>query len=325
MDKKQVLDLIKRNVESGVVTKEEVVANLGGQVMGSDNDSGIGEKIIHSLYLIGSVILIVGVIILLAQNWDEIGFGGRILSTLGICVLTYVIGFMTSKGENKMLSQINFLISVVLAPVSIGVILAEMEYEPELGTMILFSFLLTLIYGATQYFVRNQILVVATAIFATILYGSSIAELVDMNSITTVETVIKLSSIVLGIAYMVIAYGYINSIKESRSIAIPEENAVANLFYAAGSLAILIPFMTYDGIWDFLNFFIIIGIAYLGYVVRSKIVFFVAAMTLVFQLIRITWVYFADSIAWPVLLILIGGLIIGVAYGAIRISKDIVK
>lgn len=320
MDKQQILDLIKNKIEDGTINKKDLLNSLA-EGKAQKSKAEVGEKLIHTLYLIGSLITLVGIILLLSNNWNTIGFGGRIISTLGIFVVSYLVGLLTAKEEKKVLSQISFTISAVLAPLAIYVLLREINFNPDLNTYIISSLVLGIFYGITQYFIRNRVLIVITTIFITVLYVTLILKIFLIGSLYDVAWILKLASIALGIAYYFIAYGYVNLIERGRGITDSEESAVARFFYGIGSLAILIPFMTYAGIWDFLNFFIFIGVIYLGFIIKSKLIFFIASLALVYHLVSFTWKYFQGSISWPILLILIGGLIVGISYSSIKVSK----
>lgn len=322
MNKQQILDLIKSKIKDGTINQKDLL-NFFAEEKVRRNQLEIGEKFIHTLYLIGSLIILIGIVILLSNNWNTIGFGGRVISTLGIFVASYLVGLLTAKEEKKTLSQISFAISAVLAPISIYVLLREINFNPDLDTYIISSLILGIFYGITQYFIKNRVLIVIGAIFATVLYITLILKIFSISLLYDVTWILKLTSIALGVAYYLIAYGYINLIEQDQEIADVEENAVARFFYGIGSLAILIPFLTYSGIWDFLNLFIFIGMIYLGFMIKSKLIFFIASLTLTYHLVSFTWKYFQGSVNWPILLILIGSLIVGISYSSFKISKRI--
>lgn len=339
MDKQQVVDLIKQKLSDGVISKNDLNLLINGQ--GSENivnnitapvvnqsvesESSIGEKLIHSLYAIGALILLIGIVILLVQNWTDIGFSGRILSTLGVSVISYVIALLLSNKEDNPLSEVLFAISAIVSPIGIYVLLRESGYEINENTFLIYSLILSVFFGITKFFSKSKIIILVTVFFSTSFYFSAIYKMFKSLYLNNFDDIIKIAVIVLGLAYFLIAYGYDLLIKNKNQILKMEDKAVSGVLYTLGSPAIIIPFMTYDGFFDFITLLIIFAIAYLGFIVRSKIVFFISSIALVIQISMITWEYFRNSIGWPIMLIIIGVVIIATAFVSINISKKINK
>jgi hypothetical protein len=337
MDKSQLITLINEKLKDGTINTAELKSLISGNSETSSHHSAIGdypiveehlstgEKMMKVLYIIGSVILLAGIVILLAQNWDEIGFIGRVASTLGIAIVSYVIGWALSRGEHDTLSQLAFAISAALIPAGIAVFLNEVDIRLTNNLVISLSLVIAVFFAITQYYVRNRILILITIIYSTVLYYAVIYKIFDSSQMYILDDILKIAVIMMGIAYYLISYGYIKNILENRSKVTKEENAVSGVLYTAGTLSILIPFVTFDGVFDFIAFLVIFAVAYLGFFIKSKVTFFIATLFMVIQIISITAEYFADSFGWPFMLILFGGLIIGIAFSSIKIWKSLEK
>src|SRR3989344_2251645 len=140
MDKQQIISLIKSELDAGKISKDDLFnlareENAGtfqtipgtSRVVssGAPPKADSSKNLIKTFYTIGAIIAIVGVGILLAQNWYEIGFIGRILVTLGISLATYIAGFLLRAPGQRIISQIMFVISAALAPLGSYVLLEE--------------------------------------------------------------------------------------------------------------------------------------------------------------------------------------------------------
>ncbi len=332
MDKEQLISLIRQKVTDGVISKNEIFSifddkkdPVGSLDIDKEKEQiGAGNKFVNALYVIGVIIIIVGILILLFQNWREIGFLGRVSSTLGIATVAYIIAFATVRTGEEKLSQVMFLLSAVVAPIGVYVLLSEAGYRIGLNTYMISSVILTLFYGLTQVYAKNRILVLVTIFYGTSLYFSSIAKITELVGYSLPENLLKNAVIILGFAYYLIAYGY-SKITNNDTENNKEKDVVSNFIYSIGSLFILVPFMTFGGVWDFLALIIIFAVAYLSFFVKSKFMFFISAGFLVAQLVSLTWEYFRDYTSWPIMLILIGAFTIGIAYVSIRLSKKIKK
>lgn len=336
MDRDQLLNLIKDKLDSGLISRQDLADVSGGNLPQSQSvvtstkekePTDHNSKIVHVLYAIGVIIIVIGVIVLIAQSWDEIGLIGRVGVTLGLAFIAYVVGLLRSKEENNTLSQVMFLLASVLAPGGVFILLDGLGISINAISNIGTSLILLIVFGLAQYIVRNRILVITLIAYATWLYFALIVEYISDITIFNISTVIKLLVIVLGIAYYLFAYWYTK--REDTLTAVSSKRdrhqakAITHILYALGALAIIVPFMTFEGVWDFFAILIICAITYLGYAISSKITFAIGVITFTIQLIAISWRYFADSLGWPISMILSGIVVIAIGYGALRVSRGI--
>jgi uncharacterized membrane protein len=157
MDKQQIIAFIENQIAQQKISREDLltIAQSGGvgQVpMGAAATPEViqaqtSKNVINTFYVIGAIIVLVGVIILIAQNWDEIGFIGRIGVTLGLGLITYITGFSYSRTVHNVLSQVMFTISAVLMPMGIFILYSEMDIRITLMTQVMISLALAVIYG----------------------------------------------------------------------------------------------------------------------------------------------------------------------------------
>jgi uncharacterized membrane protein len=315
MDKTQILALVEQKINEGVISKEDV-AELFNSPVEQKNTATHTKNITNIFYMIGAVIAVVGVIILLGQNWNEIGFAGRVLSTLGISIIAYVIGFVSVGNIHRILSQVCFTISGVLAPLGVFVLCREFAVTfgalPQAYTAIA---LLTAFAVAFWYTKRNILMLWNMAWITWAYY--CLLSYVFMPSMD----VTKLATMILGITYLCATYFFQKNMPITESIERKEKQAVENILYAIGTSLLVTSSLFLGGIFDFITLLLIFGAFYMSIFVKSRSTLIVSGILLISYIIKITSKYFANSVGWPLSLIAIGFFVIAIGYGMVYLSR----
>lgn len=319
MNKQETLSFIQEELSKKNISKDDLL-----NIVNKNRDSqGESNKLINVLYTIGAIIAVTGISILIGQNWNDIGMFGRLITTLGIFLATYITAFILQKPEQKILSQVMFSVSAILAPVSAWALLQESNIDFSIKYQTITALLLTIIFATALFVTRKHILVLITLVFATWGYFTEILHIFDISNYygDFYDDVLKWWVILLGIAYMFIAYGYQSILKPDESPEVKEKNIIQGIIYNLGALGVLIGGISVGGVFDALFVAIIFAVFYIGVYLRSNMMLLLGAIFLVSHIIKITSKYFVDTIGWSVSLILIGFIIIGVSYGTFYISK----
>ena len=330
MDKQQTLELVRSQLLAGVVTREEVASLLGVPVqlapqvpfvvagVAQERVESRSSSLVRLLYIIGALILLTGVAILVGQNWQEIGFVGRLLVSVGIATLGYVGGVVLRTPEQRTLSQILLTVSAILAPLGAYVLIAEAHIELStrlsagVATMLLVLFLLAGVW------VRRTVLVLISAVYATWAYYSLLADLLLRIS-TSGDLLLKWGTVLLGIAYLFLGYAVAESLGDESDQT--EKSTVSRILYAAGTVAVLGVLITFDAPWDVLFALFVFLFMYLSVFLKSRTVLTLAAFFLVANIFTLTSRYFFDSLGWSISLIGAGAVVIGVGYGTYQVNK----
>lgn len=347
MDKQQIIDFIKTQLAAGKIGKEDLAMILGNDSatpvqdqnnsvvadsanVVSSSQSGVVEEesssrnITNILYVIGGTIVLAGIAILIVQNWNEIGTVGRIMSTLGISLITYVFALLIRSSEHRILSSIMFIISAILSQPGIFILLSEMKIDFSNSIQIYVLIALSIIYSFALWLSRRGILVIIVAAFTTWLYYLLIDRIFGLDAYLDFD-IFKWATIVVGIVYILIGYGIPAILKSSSVQETKENNSVRGLLYGAGTLAILGVNITFGGIFDFILIILIFAAFYGGAFLKSRLMLIIAAGFLIAHIIKLTSRYFLDSIGWPVSLIIVGFLVIGIAYFTYYLSKKYIS
>jgi hypothetical protein len=326
MDKIQIISFIKAQLEQGRVTREEVIAlanganiqqptEINGNVAVVDSRVSSSWNMVNTLYSMGAVIGIVGISILLGQHWTEIGFVGRIGVTLGIALLAYILGLLLNNSGQIMLSQTFFIISAALAPISTYVLLQRFDIVFNNLNQTYAALALIVIFGVAQYIARSNVLVLLLTGFGTWAYYSFILYMFGIFSIYDGD-LLKWGTVVLGLAYILIGYGY-----SRKTVATPP----VHILYGLGTLAALGAGISLGGNWDFVYILFIFAAFYGSIYVKSQSMLIFGALFLIGYVLKLTYRFFLDSLGWPVALIISGACIIVVGFLAFHLSRQYLK
>jgi len=313
MDKKETLQLIESQLKSGVITDADLKQVLGdynathGHYAQKPENS---KNVVRIIYIVGAVIILLGAIILVGENWSEIGFVGRILATLGLGLASFISALLLRKPEQNGISQTFYVISAVLMPLGTHVLLSQglIDFTSMIQSIVALFFLA--VFGMTFYKTRKNTVFLISIAYATWLYFALIAHVIN-SSLLPDDLAHEWSSMILGLAYICVGIGY-----EKVNGLIRESRISSRVLYAIGTLAILIPGLIIGGSFDIVYAIILCLVFYGSIRLRSRAMLIFGSVFFAGYVIRISSVYFADSIGWPLALILVGFLVIAAGYGA---------
>ncbi len=330
MDKQQVISFIKSQLSSGKISKSDLLNIEGGSESSSKpydinlENNKSAHNLTNVFYVIGAVIAVIGVVILISQHWDDIGATGRVGVTLGIGLVAYIAALLMGKSEQRIISQAMFTISVFLSPMGIYILLNEAKVTIDINTSIMISIGFAIVYGFALLISRRNVLSVFTTAFITWTYYSFLTKLFD-GLYMFENNIFQWATMILGIAYILVAYGYSSLVEKSEGADKNEKTAIKNLFYTAGTVAVLGSGISIGGSFDLIFIAIIFAAFYASVYVKNTSMLILAGMFLIAHIFKLTSRYFIDSIGWPVALILSGFLVIGIGYITYYLNKKYIK
>lgn len=314
MNKKETLAFIQEKLNENTITKQDVEQLI--TVSHTQKDSDTSHTLTNVLYVIGGLIAVIGVLILVVQNWEAIGFVGRLLITLGIAISTYVSGFLIKGRLERVLSEVFFVISAILAPIGIWVYIDEFNFIFNSKIQALYALALSILF-ITAYQQTKRILTILIAVgFLTWTYFALLSYVLVFDS-----NMFKWATCAIGIAYMSFAYYIQTQLSYPTKSETTEKEVVQTIIYGAGTIATLTSLITVGGFFDVIFVLILFGFLYLSVFLKNKIILIIGALFLIIHIIKFTSKYFIDSLGWPVALIFIGFLVIGIGYTTVYISK----
>jgi hypothetical protein len=337
MNKDQVIEVIKTSINQNVITREEIIAVAKtGAVNGLNVES---PRTIHDaindekesnipkvLYSIGGVIAVTGILVLLGNNWDAIGFIGRWLVTVGLGLATFIGAFMVyKKPEYNVLTQVLFSISSVALFIGGFVWLNNYCCSPtwDGSNMTLYvSSALFVIFATALYASRKSILHIIATVFFTIAYYASVMNLLKDSGFTwtSIRDIVVYASMILAIGYFMYN-SWIEKGTFTQSLGLSTKKAFSSLYTFASFGLFLISALFLSGIWNLIYAFIVIGAVVLSVKLKTKIGLLISAIAIGIYCIKISVEYFADSISFSLALLISGLLIIALGYLTYYLNK----
>ena len=336
MDKQQIIAFIEGQLATGKISKSDILSLVNdgmSQPQSQQTPSAPfvevkaevdSKSLINTFYGIGAIIAVVGVGILVAQNWSEIGFMGRIMVTLGISLVTYFAALLLNKPHQNAVSQVMFAVSAALAPLGSYVMLSEAGVVYDTTSQIITALILAVIFGTALFVSKKNVLVLITVAYVSWAYYAFIFKIFDVGSSGDAD-IIKWASMLLGASYIFISYGYLSLADAVDENDVKEKKSVQNVLNALGTLAILGAGIFVGGMFDLIFIALIFAAFYGSVYLKSRSMLILGAIFLMFHIIKLTSKYFAGSVGWPVLLIIVGFMVIGVGYMTFYLNKKFIS
>jgi hypothetical protein len=323
MNKDELLQELKAKVATREISQEEIarVLNLGTvapQTVGGENHSFFSATRI--LYFLGAAIVIVGILVFVSQIWSDIGSFGRITISLGLGLLMAALGslLLTSKPEEH-IGSIFHVIGGVLIPSGAMVTLSEMNIPGDdiwlitiaFGSIFAFYLLLNAVH-------KNAVLTFFAIANGTVFaYALTAATTQDLYY-TVLDDIFAYLTMVLGLSYLLLAHGFKDSWNKKLISALC-------LFGSAGFLGAAFSRVFDSGLWELLFFVLVSGGLALSVYMKSRIILIISTLFLIAHVIYITDEYFANSLGWPLSLVLLGFVFIGLGYFTVNLNKKYIS
>jgi hypothetical protein len=321
MNKKELLRELSLKINTGEITQEELINKLNIPTLAQSSTSLQVKDSSHfsitgMLYVFGAAVAIIGLIIFIAQIWEDLGSMAHILITLGLGLLITLSGSILIKQKPKNnIGSIFHFIGGMLIPGGALVTLEELNITFDSAWPLAITFGIIFAF----YLILNSAHKRAVLTFFSIANGTAFVYLLvgAIEDFRNVDLYMYLTMII-GVSYLLLAH----------SFRVGWNKKLLGLLYFFGTLGILgAGFIeVFDsGIWKLFYFIIVFTGLYLSVHMKSRIILALSTMFLIIHISYITGEYFANSFGWPISLILLGFMIIGLGYGSVHINKTYIK
>lgn len=321
MTKEELLAELSAKVSSGEVSLNEVLSrlNMPAQAAASEpRNAPLALKHFSAtklLYVIGTIIVVVGIVVLVSQVWEGVGVPGRIFVTLGLGFLLTMLGSLLTKSRPETsIGSVFHAMGGMLIPGGAMVTLSELGVNldspwPVAGVFgLLFAF-----YALLCYVHKSAILTFFAIANGTAFVYLLVAALLD-NSVYGNWDVYAYLTMAVGASYILLGYAFTSGWNAK----------LVSILYAFGSIAFMSAAFSrvFDSVpWQMLYFFIVAGGMFLAVYMRNRVVLAVSTLFLIGHISYITGEYFADSVGWPICLVVLGFIFIGLGYASVNLSK----
>jgi len=324
MNKEELFQELSNKINTGEVSREELASRLN-LVQNTPAQNGANrENLSHfsvtkMLYVLGAAIVGIGIIIFVYQVWNDIGSFGHILVTLGLGFLLTTIGSLLLKqkpGDN--IGSVFHCIGGMLIPGGAMVTLYELHVDfislwpvtITFGVIFMFYLLLNFVH-------KNAVLTFFAITHGTISLYLLVESIVGGSFYMHGDLYAYLTMIV-GVSYLLLAYSFRDGWNKE----------LIGVLYFFGSIGFFGATFSrvFDSVpWQMLYFLIVIGGLFLSAYMRSRAILVVSTLFLLAHVSYITGEYFTDSMGWPISLVILGFIFIGLGYVSININKRYIK
>jgi len=319
--KEEILQYVKTLAEQKIITKDELD-------LAYDSGSGIKEDIVLTkrlgiseiLYYIGGAIVFLGIAILLAQNWSTLGFGTKVLATLGAGVATYFVGVLFSRDERtETAGSAFYLISALVIPMGLYVVFDNAGFDAgSYGSQSLISGILFGMYLMSYVVFRKNVFTLFSILFGTWLFFSLTSFMIGSGAYFDSWKFYEYRILAVGITYMLIGYAF------SKNERVP----LSNFLYGFGIFGFLSSALSLGGwepnqnvFWELIYPGLIFGALFLSVHIRSKSFLTWGTLFLMAYILKITSEYFSSGLGWPLALVIAGLSMIGVGYMSLSLKR----
>lgn len=324
--KKIALQRIREIVTSNGLSREEVFSVLGGisgqtiSASNGDKTEGFHFNIVKILYFLGGFTALSGVVVFVSQFWETLPFFGRVVITLGSGIITYVISLLLRDYPSATLvSNLALVFSALLLPTGVTVILNEMHISDWMLASLWMAIGFFMVYFSTTRILKNDVSRFLTIVCGTAIFYTSVLLFIRENP-AIVQTLKDFY------AYMFIVYGVASlALSSFLSPVAGAKRPLNAILVFIGTIAVLGATFALEELWRFACLPVIALFFYLSIVMHKRIILVLSSIALMGYLGRITTEYFSNSLGWPITLMLLGLLLIGVGYATFSFGKKYVS
>jgi hypothetical protein len=291
------------------LTVADIAASLG-EAPSEQQEHRWRGVLVRVLGFLGGTFVFAGIGVFIAIQWDAMNSAARIVVTLGSGLAVFVLGAFASRDPRfEKATTPLFLAAAALEPVGMLVAFDELGSggNPRWAALITTG-VVALQFGATFASLRRS-----TPLFMTIAFGIlfwwTALDLLDVD-----DTVIW---IVLGATMLLAAAGL------SRTV----HRDITPIWYLFGASMFL--YGLFDAVertpFEILFLAVAAAFVYLSVILHSRMLLFVATLAILAYTGWYTGQHFANSVGWPIALIVFGVLMIGLSALAFRIDRVYVR
>lgn len=259
---------------------------------------------------IGGILVFAGIAIFIGMQWPHMGSAGRVISTLGTGFTLFLAALAALKRPSlERAATPLFLVAALFQCFGLFVMLEEYSSGGNPLHGILFVTGLMLAQQASALYATQRTVLAFTSIcFMAGFFGAAF-ELAEVPE--------KMNILVTGFYLLCLAH----ALAKSRHAAIAD---IWMLFGAGGLLYgsyALLENTAAEPLFAGISAFLV----YLSVVLRSRTLLFVSTAALLCYIGEYTGEYFKDTLGWPVTLIILGVLMLGLGSVAVRLHNKYIR
>lgn len=304
ISKSEALEQIAALARAHHLSIDEIGAHMTQSSL-KDKSSGWLSRLLGYL---GAVFVFGGLALYIGMIWDDLNSPARVIITFGPGIVAFILGIVTLKDERfARASTPLFFKAAVLQPVGMFVFLDEFASgdDAQLAALVVFGILALQFLGCFLIFQRTTLL-----FFGYLFWNASVGILMDRCEVPEDPMSIGLSLSILLVAW---------------SIDRTKHKPIAAFWYFLGGVGLLWSvFQSVENTpWDIVMLPVTIGLMWVSVRMHSRTMLLVGTFGLLGFLGYYTDQYFKDITGWPLALMMMGFMLVGISYMAVRLSQKI--
>lgn len=289
---------------------DEIAAALGAAAPGAARDGRSRAIVVRTLGFLGGTFIFAGLGVFIAIQWPRMNSLARVVATLGSGVAAFALAILAYREERfEKAATPLLLIASALEPV--GMMVAFEEFgsggDWRVATLITAGAMTAQLGAAFQWIGRS------TPLFMVLVFGS----LFWVTALDLLDAGGRTIALVVGATNLLAAIG----IDRTR------HREITPVWHFVGAAAFLYGFFDLVERTPFELAFIAVAAAfvYASVLLHTRTLLFVATLAILAYTGWFTRQYFADSVGWPLALIVFGLFMIGLSALAFRIDRDYLR
>jgi hypothetical protein len=305
----RALEDIAALVRQHKLSADEIAAAIG-EPTAAAQDGRSRVVLVHVLGVLGGTFVFAGIGVFIATQWSEMNSAARIVVTLGSGIAAFALATIASRDErfDKATAPL-LLMAAALEPTGMLVTFKELGSGGDWRVAgLITAGTMAVQFGATFGVLRRSTPLFMTVLFATFFWWTAL-DLLDVDE--------KAIALVVGGSMLLSAVG----------IDRTAHRDITPVWYLLGAAAFLYGFFDMVERTPFEIAFLAVAAAfvYLSVVLHTRTLLFVATLAILAYTAWFTGQHFADSVGWPLALIVFGIFMIGLSAVAFRIDRDYVR
>jgi len=318
MDKQTTIESVTALAAAGDLSEVELMGAFREGAGGEIAERNIRYSSL--LYFIGGGVVLMGIVALIAQIWDDVGSVMHVVVTLGPGIAAFTVGVLLSRRQwLGAAGPAFFLIAALVLPVGMAVTLDEAGLQVDhLEWQSLISLVLAGAFLSAYLLFRSNSLLVYTIGFATWAFFAITGWIAGPNPVFGEVEFFEYRALAVGLTYLALAYAFANT----------SRRALSDILYGLGTLAFLGSALALGGwrpsqnvFWELVFPGLVFAVLYASVHLKNKALLGLGSIFLASYLVKITSEYFSDSLGWPLALVISGLLLMGVGYFTLRLKR----
>lgn len=321
MEKNEILEYIKDIAIQKLISREEIIsAYEQGLGLTEKKEENKNATITEVLCYIGGAIVFLGVSIFVWQNWTTMNVFTKIMATLGVSIMAYIVGILfIYRKKFETIGSSFYLISALVMPIGLYTFFKNIGFDTGINsTQSLISGILLGVFLLSYFIFRKDIFTLFSILFGTWFYFNFTSYIFSNTSYSELWKFHEYRILIAGIIYIILGYMFSKSNKSS----------LRGFLYGFGIMAFLgsalslgdwSPKQNY--FWEMVYPVLILTTLILSVYLKSKSFLTFGSFFLVCYISKITSEYFSQSLGWALSLVIIGLMLIGVGYLAFSLKS----